>query len=136
LKGKKYTTLDVPGATATVATGINTAGWMCLYWVDSAGAVESSVTKNNGKTYKKINVPGAANSYSLDLDAAGDVTYQWLDSAGSSHGALLHGGKYFKFDYPKAVFTYGGGINDKSTIAGGYQATSGGPFGGFKATYK
>jgi len=136
LKGKKYTTLNVPGAASTVATGINKGGWIVLYWVNSSGAVESSLTKNSGKTYKAINVPGAASTYALDLDAAGDVTYQWLDSAGASHGALLHSGKYYKFDYPKAVWTYGGGINDKSTIVGGYQATTGGPISGFKATYK
>jgi hypothetical protein len=60
----------------------------------------------------------------------------WLDSAGICRGALLRGGKYYKFDYPKAYFTYAGGINDKSMIVGGYQAALGMPFSGFKATFK
>jgi hypothetical protein len=137
LKGKKYTTLDVPGANGlTIATGINKGGWICLYWADSAGAIESSLTKNSGKTYKTINVPGAPSSVALDLDAAGDVSYEWIDSGGLGHGALLHAGKYYKFDHPKSVQTYGGGINDKNTITGGFQATSGGPFSGYKAVYK
>jgi uncharacterized membrane protein len=135
-KGKKYTTLDVPGATATLPTGINTRGWICAQWADSRGALQSSLTKNSGKTYKNINVPGATESGVLDLNAAGDVSYLWLDASGATHGALLHGGKYYKYDYPKAVFTYGGGINDQSVITGGFQTTRGGPMSGFKATYK
>jgi hypothetical protein len=136
LKGQNYTTLNAPGATATVATGINKSGWIVVYWTNSSGTVESSLTKNKGKSYKTINVPGATSTYALDLNAAGDVTYEWLDSGGLAHGALLHAGKYYKFDHPKSVQTYGGGINDMGVIAGGFQATSGGPYSGFKATYK
>jgi hypothetical protein len=67
-----------------------------------------------------------------------DVAFQWFDSKTVPlfHGALLHNGKYYKFDYPKAVQTYGGGLNDKSTITGGYEAKSKGPFSGYKATFK
>ncbi len=133
LKGGKYTKLDVPKATSTFAAGINKSGEIVLFWIDSAGDYESSLY--NGKTYKTINIPGVPNSLSLDINAAGDVCYQWIDSGGTNHGALLHAGKYYKFDYPKSFGTYGGGINDKNNIIGGYQATSGGPFNAFKATY-
>lgn len=136
LKGEKYTTLDAPGATeGTAATGINTRGWIVLYGYTSTGAT-SALTKNNGKTYTPINVPGALASFASDLNSAGDVVYEWLDSSHAAHGALLQAGKYYKFDYPKAVFTYGGGINDKSTIVGWYQISNTGPVSGFKATYK
>jgi len=133
LKGKKYTTLDVPGAADTFATGINKSGKISLYWY-SGSAYESSLY--NGKTYTTINVPGATGSYALDLDAAGDVTYEWLDSSGVIHGALLHAKKYYKYDYPKAGDTYGGGINDQNQIVGGYEATSSGPWLAFQASYK
>ena len=134
LKDKKYTTLDVPGASGSVATGINKSGQITLFWFDSNGADESSLY--NGTTYKTINVPGASDSLASDLDAAGDVCYQWYDSNSVSHGALLHGGKYYKFDYPESVATYGGGINDKSNIIGGYQTSTFGAWSAFKATYK
>jgi len=134
LKGGTYTNLDVPGATGSYATGINKKGNITLFWVDSSGLYESSIY--NGKTYKTINVPGAPQSLALDLNAAGDVCYQWIDSSKVNHGALLHGGKYYKFDYPKSTATYGGGINDKSNIIGGYQTSTGGSnWFGFKATY-
>jgi len=134
LAGETYTTLDVPGAIATYATGINKKGTIVLYWMDSSGVLNSSVY--NGTTYNTINVPKASGSAALDLNTAGDVTYEWMDPSGAAHGALLHGGKYYKFDFPKAKYTYAGGINDKHTIAGGYEATSEGPFQGFNATYK
>ena len=136
LKGKTYTTLDVPGATATYGTGINKSGNICLFWANSSGVFESSVYNAKTKTYKTIDVPGAAASYALDLDAAGDVTYEWLDSNSVIHGALLHAKKYYKYDYPNAGDTYGGGINDKNQIVGGYEATSSGPWLAFQASYK
>jgi hypothetical protein len=135
LKGKKYTTLDVPGATeGTTAKAINDAGWIVLYGYDSNGA-NSFLTKNNGKTYKMINVPGAKASFAEGLNSAGDVVYEWADSGGADHVALSQAGKYYKFDYPKSVFTYGGGINDKNTIVGFYQTNLTGPVSGYKATY-
>jgi probable HAF family extracellular repeat protein len=138
LKGKTYTTLDIPGAATTIATGINNKGMIVLYGVLSSGALEASLF--NGKTYKSINVPGAGpmGSACLDINNENDVVFEWFDSKKTPlfHGALLHGGKYYKFDYPKAVQTYGGGVNDKHTIAGGYQAKSGGPLSGYKATFK
>jgi hypothetical protein len=48
----------------------------------------------------------------------------------------LHARKYYKFNYPKAFFTYGGGINDKSTIVGWYQIKNTSPVLGYKAIYK
>lgn len=134
LKGKKYTTLDVPGATGTTATGINDAGWIVLYGTDSNGA-NSFLTKDDGKTYKTINVPDAKASFAEGLNSAGDVVYEWAGSGGADHVALLRAGKYYKFDYPKSVFTYGGGINDKNTVVGWYQINETGPVSGYKATY-
>jgi probable HAF family extracellular repeat protein len=136
----KYKTLDVPGGLGTVATGINNKGTIVAYYfVNSSGTLGSVMTTNNGKTYKKINVPGAGplGSASLDLNNEADVCYQWFDKAGVFHGGLLHGGKYYKFDFPKAYETYGGGLNDRSTVAGGYLPTkSAKGFQAYNATFK
>jgi hypothetical protein len=140
----KYKTLDVPKSFksfGTVATGINNKGTIVLYYfVNSTGTeLGSAMTTNSGKTYTKINVPGAGagGSGSLDLNNEADVCYEWFDSAGLLHGALLHGGKYYKFDFPKAYGTYGGGLNDRSTVAGGYLPTkSAKGFQAYNATFK
>jgi hypothetical protein len=141
LKGKKYTTLDEPAAFGTTAaSGINNAGWIVLWYVDQQGLVESAITKDNGITYTPpIDVPLAVDSYASDLNSAGDVTYFWVDSGGVGRGALLHAGKYYKVNYPKAIYTYAGGINDQRTLVGGYQLKSKNghpPLSGFKTTYK
>jgi hypothetical protein len=98
-----------------------------------------SIRRSNTLSLRPLIVSGgvAANSYALDLDAAGDVCFQWTDAANASHGALLHSSKYYKFDYPKSTATYGGGINDKGNIIGGYQTLTGGSnWFGFKSAYK
>jgi uncharacterized membrane protein len=138
LAGGKYTTLDVPGGLGTVATGVNDKGVIVLFYaVNSSGTVGGAMTSNNGKTYKKINVPktGPSGSEALGLNNEGDVSFTWFDSATLFHGALLHAGKYYKFDYPKAVQTYAAGLNDKSTVIGGYQAVSNGPTAGYKVVF-
>ena len=135
----KYKKLDVPGGLGTVATGINNKGTIVAYYfVNSSGKVGSVLTTNNGKTYTKINVPGAGpiGSAALDLNNEADVSYEWFDKAGLFHGALLHGGKYYKFDFPKAYETYGGGLNDRSTVAGGYIPKKGAAFQAYNATFK
>jgi probable HAF family extracellular repeat protein len=139
LKGGKYTTLTVPGGLGTVATGVNNKGTIVAYYfVNSTGTLGSVMTTNNGKTFKKINVPGAGplGSGPLDINNENDVCYEWFDSAGLFHGALFHSGKYYKFDYPKAYESYGGGVNDKSMVAGGYIPMKGAAQQGFNATFK
>jgi hypothetical protein len=141
LKAGKYTTLTVPGGFATVATGINNKGTIVAYYnVTSNGSTLGSVmTTNNGKTFKKINVPGAGakGSGPLDINNENDICYEYFDSAGLFHGALFHAGKYYKFNYPKSYESYGGGLNDKSMVAGGYlPSKTSTAFQGFNATFK
>jgi hypothetical protein len=136
LTGSGYTTLDAPGATATFASGINDKSIIVLFWLDSSGAYESSMYDSKTEEYESINVPGASSSFASDIDNAGDVTYQWLDSAGGSHGAVLHAGTYYKFNYPSSVYTYVGGINNDGAAVGGYRTVSAGPMSGFEAKSK
>src|ERR1700733_7684959 len=105
LHDKKYTTLNVPGASGTSAHGINKSGKIVLTWEDSNSNVKSSLY--DGKTYKTIDVPLAVDSYAGGINAAGDVCYEWNDAIGVQHGALRHNGKYYKFDYPNSTATYG-----------------------------
>ncbi len=130
----KYTTLDVPGNFGgTVATGINDKGFIVVYWGDTKSSIESSIYDPKTKTFKKINVPGATLTAAWDIDNAGDVVYEWI--GGATHGALLHGSHYYKFDYPKSIGTRAIGINDHGMIVGAYQDVSSGPFLGYKASY-
>lgn len=134
--GKYHYPLDVPGASATYPSAINDKGNIVLYWVDSKGAYESSQLPNYESTkYKTINVPGAASSFAQNLNSVGDISYAWEDSVNNVHGALLLGGKYYKFDRPKSGDTMANGINDHHLIVGSNIPTGGSDWEGYKATY-
>lgn len=135
LNGKTYTTIDPPGSSAPAGNGINNSGQIVIEYGASPNFV-SVLYNPKTKKYTTINVPGATGSFVTDINTAGDATYQWLDSSGNSHGALLHKGKYYKFDYPKSAFTFAGAANDHSTIVGGYRTTAQGNLIGYTATFK
>jgi uncharacterized membrane protein len=131
-----YTTLDVYMAQITTASGVNDQGKLVYWSVDGLTGVTTSYLYDiKTKQSTPINVPGAHDSLATDINNAGDVTYQWTDSGGVSHSALLHGGKYYKFDYPKSIEDYAEGLNDFNAIVGAYETVTSGPFSGFKATY-
>jgi len=134
LRDRAYTTLDVPGASWTIATGINNKGRVILIWL---GSQNYETSLYNGKNYKTMNVPGADESEASGINDGGDITYAWFHlNSNIAHGALLHGGKYFKFDDPKGVDreTFASGINDHHVIVGGY-FNHNFDMQGFKATY-
>jgi hypothetical protein len=136
--GKKYTSLDYPGANNfTLAWGINNAGLVTLQWIDSSGNYEGAVYNSKTKKYSKpINVPGAAQTYIHSINSAGDIVFSWYDSSGNSFGAVLTGEKFYKFSDPKGPdYTRPDGINDKGEIVGRYEPTGATFEQGFEATY-
>lgn len=137
LTNRGYTALNVSMAQIVVATGINDQGQIVLWAVNGLfGTGTSYLYDIKTKQYTTIDVPEASQgSYAQDIDNAGDVTYQWVDSSSVSHGALLHAGNYYTFDYPNSVWDYGSGINDHNVIVGSYETVSNGPFSGFEAIY-
>jgi hypothetical protein len=134
--GGKYQSIDVPGETSTTAWGINNAGQITVYAINSSGDYDSFIY--NGKTFKKVGYPNAGSLGSVchTPNNKGDVVGTYYDSNGAVHGWLLHGGKYFPFDDPKASnSTRGDGLNDTLEIVGRYSPSTGGSLG-FKATVK
>jgi len=138
LQGTTYTTLDVPGATLTAAEGINNAGDIVLEWVNSSDALEGSVYNPQTQNYKTINVPGSGplGSFPEGINNEDDITFVWYDSNNLEHGALLLGGKLYKFTGPKPYQDYAGGINDANTFVGSYQRAKGDFWAGFTATFQ
>lgn len=139
LKDKRYRKIDAPGATGTLAYGVNNNGLMTVQWINSLGYRESSLYNGNtGKFGKTINVPGAVSSYAHSIDTEGDVVFVWYDSASNiGHGALrtVKDGKFHRLDDPKgAQGTRADGINDHGLIVGNY-TTIDNVLYGFKATY-
>lgn len=135
--GKKYISLNYPGANFTLPWGINNAGLITLQWIDSSGNYEGATYNSKSKKYSRpINVPGAVQTYIHSINNAGDIVFSWYDSAGNSFGALRMGKKFYIFSDPKGPdYTRPDGINDNHEIVGRYEPTGSQFEQGFEATY-
>lgn len=136
LRDAGYTKLKVPGVNGEQAVGINDAGLVTLAWATNTNF---GVSIYDGTTYKNISVPNSVDSSGGGINGHGDVVLGYDAGVGQPiHGALLHAGKYFKFDDPKSRYlTIPLGLNDNHTIVGvwndGQQNVH---VHGFVATYK
>lgn len=126
------TTLDFPGASDTLALGINESGTVVGYWdlLDANG----NLPANHGFTWKEgsfteVDFPGAADTSVFGINALGDLVGGW-DSGVTSpieHGFVCSNGQCFSFDVPfsGSTITQPDDINALGHIAGGYVDASG-----------
>jgi hypothetical protein len=137
-EGATYTSIDVKGGTSADAYGINNAGDIAVYALNSAGSGYESFTYNRkSKNFRSVAYPGAGTLGTIAhaLNNKGSVTGTYYDSAGDVHGWLLTGGKYYSVDNPNGCKcdTRSDGINDSVVLVGRYSTTLGGASIGFKA---
>src|SRR5689334_21805200 len=64
----RFSTIDVPGATATLPHGINNAGQIVGYSYD--GKAQRGFLDNGG-TFTTIDVPGADSTFPTDINSTG-----------------------------------------------------------------
>jgi uncharacterized membrane protein len=124
-----FTTIDYPGAAATLAWGINDSGLIVGDYIDTKN-VEHGFLDNAG-VFTAIDYSGASGTAALGINSAGDIVGIWLDAAQNSHGFLLSGGVFTSLDYPLATITgtVASGINDVGQIAGTFFDGSGASHG-------
>lgn len=133
--GSKYTSIDVKGETTAAAWGVNNAGQITVYAVNSSGDFDAFLM--TGKKFKNINDPNAKGTLGTVVhtpDNKGDIDGTYYDTAGSTHGWLLHAGKYYDVN-DSPTLTRADGLNDKLEIVGRYTPSTGGNLG-FKAITK
>ena len=119
--GPAYTTIDFPGAEATLAIDINVSGQIVGRYIDSAG-VNHGYLLDHG-TFTDITVPGASFSRAIGINRGGDIVgsyYTSSDKGQREHGFLLRGGVFTTIDVPSAIATLAVGINTAGDIAGHY----------------
>jgi probable HAF family extracellular repeat protein len=80
-----YTTLDVPGSTATEALGINDAGQIVGDYL--AGGGQHGFLLSGG-SYTMLDVPGSTLTVADGINAAGQIVGSYNDSDGTRHGFL------------------------------------------------
>jgi hypothetical protein len=135
LETRLLTTLKVPGATGTLAWGINDSDQLTLQASDASGVVSSYLYYNGDFT--SLNVPGAFETYAQGISNSGDIAMIAVSSNNEAYGVLRHSGGDYEFSDPNSNgATYPYGINSKQTIVGLYQRSeSSSQIYSFEATY-
>src|SRR5262249_34445393 len=91
--------------------------------------------------------PTAACAFHSGLNNAGDIVTVYMDSSSNltlsrnnnentldkAHGLLLSNGIFTPIDFPGAIATLAWGINDKGTIVGAYEDSTGAIRGFFRS---
>ena len=121
----RYTKIDVPNASLTIARSINARGDIIGSYTDADGAGHDFLFHNG--VYTNIDYPGGAGS-AIAINARGDIAGV-LDDAEGAHGFVFSDGKLTKIDYPGASATRAFGINNSGDITGQYTTKFGVVFG-------
>lgn len=132
--------IDVPGARATLAGGINKAGAIVgmackavtcslAYAADAQGFLLDHI----GGSFSMISFPGVLGTAATGINDSGEIVGNYLacKTEGShasgapctfaqSHGFQLIGGVYTTLDPPGSVATNVGGINNSGAVVGTY----------------
>ena len=128
--GSSYQTLDAPGASVTLAVGINTSNQITLQSVNSSGFVSAWLL--DGGTYTELYVPSAVFTEVHSINNRGEIAFGWTDSSNELHGAILANGIYYVADDPSGTNTSIDTINDHNEIVGHFQPTGATRATGFK----
>ena len=98
--GYTLTTLNVPGASSTIASGINNSGQIVGQYSNTGGTHGFLLS---GGVYTTLDAPGAISTEAYGINDAGQIVGQYSDNTGGTHGFLLSGGSYTTLDVPGAT---------------------------------
>jgi uncharacterized membrane protein len=116
---RTFTTVDVPGASNTLALDINDGGVIVGRYL-GAGHTHGFVRQTTGEL-ATIDFPGAGFTVAAAINRRGDIVGQYaLPTAPTArHGYLrTRNGEFASFDPPGSTFTNVLGINDRGDIVG------------------
>jgi probable HAF family extracellular repeat protein len=124
-------TVDVPGASATGASGINNRGAVVGTYEDSRGKGHGFLLRRGMVT--PIDPPDASqdatfgNISASDINDQGEIVGVYPDASGTFHGFLYHKGQFTQLDPPQVAGNRNGfgasapfGINNRGQVVGQY----------------
>ena len=126
-----YAPINVPGAVATQARGINKTGEVVGFYqttscADTDVRVPTCPTKGfrlvNG-TYVKLMVPNSVSTAIMGVNDSGDLTGFYKKSDGSEHGFIWYHTNIVRTIDFKPNLTVPWGINDAGMVVGGLWGT-------------
>ena len=83
-----FTTIDVPGATVTLAQGINEPGQIVGVYIDDPVNFVWHSYLVTGATFTKIDVPGSTGTGAFGINLAGQIVGKYFTADGLTHGFL------------------------------------------------
>jgi probable HAF family extracellular repeat protein len=130
--GGEITTVDVPGAAMTGASGINNHGAVVGTYVDAAGRSHGFLLEGGAVT--PIDPPKAgdldlagAQVQAKDINDRGQIVGFYQDAQGTFHGFFYHRGEFTDLDPPEAAGDRDGfaesaafGVNNRGQVVGQY----------------
>ena len=109
LRDGTLTTIDYPGTTFTVATGINSSGHIVGRYLGADGLFHGFALIDG--EFHTIDHPDGVSIHAIGINARGDLAGYYQDAAGRFHGFELVNGVYSTIDPPGSIATGGpGGI--------------------------
>jgi uncharacterized membrane protein len=120
-----FQTIDVPGAVATLPTGINNRGQMVGSYIDAEGAYHGFLRNRRGAVTDIREAPGAdprmGGTQPVAINDRGQIVGLAYDARGGSRGFQLERGVLTMIDATRdAVFTRPVDINKRGQIVGDY----------------
>jgi uncharacterized membrane protein len=111
-------TIDLPGASRTLALDINQRGEIVGRYT-SAGHNHGFLRDAHGNI-KTIDYPGSSFSVASSINDRGDILgwYSMPSASAARHGFVLEHGAFTSFDPPGSTFTNPLGINNRGEITG------------------
>ncbi len=122
LPAQTFISFDVPAAKSTLPSGINAAGAVVGWYVDSAGATHGFLLKDGN--YTTIDYPGAVVTQPRAINSQGDIVGCHSEDATripggiGCHGFLLQNGTFTPLDYPGKYGLIPARINDAGHVVG------------------
>jgi uncharacterized membrane protein len=130
--GPTFTTIDFPGAVASLGTDINDSGQIVGEYTFSGLGDRQGFLLSNG-VFTSITFPGASFTRAIGINRYGDIVGDYIingaangggQSAGSVNGQdfgyLLRGGVFTSIRFPNSDSTVPAGINASGDIVGWY----------------
>jgi hypothetical protein len=123
---KSFTTVDIAGATATTAAGINDAGMIAGFFTNAGGFTLGFIL--NGGILTSVQDPLGVSTMILGLNNTGLADGVYTDAGGALHGFLYNiaSGNFTTVDAPNGIQgTTLNGLNDKGQLTGFYVDANG-----------
>jgi len=106
----RFVKIDVPGATFTIANGINARGDIIGPYHDANGIGHGFLLHKG--VFTTLNFPCASFTGARAINARGDIVGRIQFADGIDHAYLLHDGKFTQIDFPGAFGTNPRGFNN------------------------